>query len=130
MDKESKRNQMDADTRAYLAKIRRTVAESQALISQVELRRAETDRMLESQGLTRAQVESMQFTPEQVAAVNKELRRRGLPPLEDVESLTAPSRAEHLTGKAAEANFDPSDSREDLGNRRRKLNAMMNKFRL
>ena len=86
--------------------------------------------MLESQGLTRAQVEAMQFTPEQIAAANEELRRRGLPPLEDVDSLVSPPKSDFLTGEASESNFDASDSHEDLNNRRRKLNAMMNKYRL
>ena len=43
----------DRDVQAYLARIRKTIAESQNLVSQAELRIAETDRMLESQGLTR-----------------------------------------------------------------------------
>ena len=130
MDKEQQKTNMDEDIRAYLAKIRKTVSESKALLDQVELRRAETDRLLESQGLTRSQVEAMQFTPEQIAAVNVELRRRGMPPLEeDVPSANGSSK-EVLTGKADESNFDSGDVKEDLDNRRRKLNAMKNQFRL
>jgi len=130
MDKEQQKTNMDEDIRAYLAKIRKTVSESKALLDQVELRRAETDRLLESQGLTRSQVEAMQFTPEQIAAVNAELRRRGMPPLEeDVPSANGSSK-EVLTGKADESNFDSGDVKEDLDNRRRKLNAMKNQFRL
>ena len=97
---------------------------------------AETDRMLESQGLTRAQVEAMSFTPEQLAAVNAELKRRGMEPLDvDVFEKTANDSNfadERLTGegRAAEPNLDVEDSREDLSNRRRKFNVMMNNYRL
>ena len=44
---------------AYLAKIRKTIADSRALVAKAELRFAETDRFLESQGLTREQVQAM-----------------------------------------------------------------------
>ena len=43
----------DKDVQAYLARIRKTIADSERLISKAELRMAETDRMLEQQGLTR-----------------------------------------------------------------------------
>lgn len=62
----------------YLAKIRKTVAESEAMAQQVELRIQETDRLLASQGLTREQVLGFQFTDEQRELVNRELERRGL----------------------------------------------------
>ena len=68
------------DLDEYLARIRKTIAESEALVSQTELRMRETDRLLESQGLTREQVLAMRFTREQKLAVNEELKRRGLPP--------------------------------------------------
>jgi len=116
------------DTDAFLAKIRRTISESEALLSQAELRRAETDRMLASQGLTREQVEAMTFTPEQVTAVNEELRRRGLPPLE--EEWVPTKAASPQGGQAAEPNFEAADSQGDLENRRRKFNSMMQNFRL
>ena len=128
--------EMDSDTRAILERTRKTIAESNALLSQVELRIAETDRMLESQGLTRAQVEAMSFSPEQLEAVNAELKRRGLQPL-DIEDFGKPSNGDayedsRLTGegRAAEPNLDSEDSREDLANRKRKFNVMMNNFRL
>ena len=35
----------DRDVQAYLARIRKTIAESENLVSQAELRIAETDRM-------------------------------------------------------------------------------------
>lgn len=62
----------------YLAKIRKTVAESEAMAQQVELRIQETDRLLASQGLTREQVLGFQFTDDQRELVNRELERRGL----------------------------------------------------
>ena len=127
MEKEQKGANMEQETKAYLDKIRKTISQSQALLSQVELRRAETDRFLEAQGLTRAQIEAMKFSPAQIAAVNAELRRRGLPPLEEQDNEAS---AETLTGQATEANFDPGDVKEDLENRRRKFKLMKNQYRL
>ena len=75
-----------AEVKEYLAKIRKTVADSQAAIDAAQLRLKETDRLLESQGLTREQVLNFQITPAHRLAVNEELRRRGLPPLEDGEA--------------------------------------------
>ena len=94
-----------------------------------------TDRMLEAQGLTREQVEAMSFTPEQLKAVNAELTRRGLPPVEEEEILAGESRPEADSpqvsdGRAAKKSFDAGDVKEDLENRRRKFNVMMNNFRL
>ena len=127
---------MDEDTRRTLERVRKTIADSNALLSQVELRRAETDRMLEAQGLTRAQVEAMSFSPEQLEAVNEELKRRGMQPL-DIEEFGKQSNGDavedsRLTGegRAAEPNLDSEDSKEDLANRRRKFNVMMNNYRL
>ena len=51
------------DLDEYLARIRKTIAESEALVAQTELRMRETDRLLESQGLTREQVLSLRFAP-------------------------------------------------------------------
>ena len=121
-------SELEREMRAYLAKIRRTISESEALVAQAELRRAETDRMLASQGLTREQVEAMTFTPEQMTAVNEELRRRGLPPLE--EEWMPTKAASPQGGQAAEPNFEAADSQGDLENRRRKFNNMMQNFRL
>ncbi len=123
-----KQTDLEREMQAYLAKIRRTINESEALMAQVELRRAETDRLLASQGLTREQVEAMNFTDEQLSAVNEELRRRGLAPLEDEWFRPAPPASQG--GQAAEPNFDAVDSQGDLENRRRKFNTMMQDFRL
>ena len=70
------------ELKAYLARIRKTIADSDALVAQAELRIAETDRMLEKQGLTREQVMNFHFTEAQREAVNAELmpRGRGRPP--------------------------------------------------
>ena len=56
------------DLDEYLARIRKTIAESEALVAQTELRMRETDRLLESQGLTREQVLSLRFSKEHVPA--------------------------------------------------------------
>jgi len=131
MEEKQRRNGMDAETEAYLARIRKTVKESRALVEQVELRRAETDRLLESQGLTREQLAAIRFTPEQIARVNEELRRRGLPPVEDVPMAeTSPGDGEPLMEHMSEPNFDPGDIKEDLENRKRKFGVMMNNIRL
>lgn len=66
------------EIQAYLAKIRKTVAESEAMAQQIDLRLQETDRLLAAQGLTREQVMGFQFTDEQRELVNEELARRGL----------------------------------------------------
>ena len=127
---------MDEDTEQTLKRVRKTIAESNALLDQVERRMAETDKLLESQGLTREQVAALRFTPEQIDAVNAELKRRGMQPLDPEEILREPSRAgesdSRLTGsgRAAEPNLDSEDSKEDMTNRRRKFNVMMNNFRL
>ena len=131
---DDKQKRMDEETRAYLDRIKRTIAESEALMQGVELRMKETDRLLESQGLTREQLSAMQITPEQRRLVNEELKRRGLPPLEDEpEDYPAASLPdERLTGhgRAADPNLDAEDVKEDLENRKRKFSVMMNKIKL
>ena len=138
MNSKDNTHRMDAETEAYLARIQRTVSESKALLSQIELRMAETDRMLEANGMTRAQVEAMTFTDEQKAAVNAELKRRGMAPLEfdddnSASAESAPDRkateAPH-SGDLSAQHFDSADSKEDLENRRRKFNVMMNGIKL
>ena len=122
---------MTKDTEAYLARIRKTIEASKALVSQVELRIAETDRMLERQGLTREQVMAMRFSEAQMEAVDAELKRRGLDPLErwgrdaDEGGDMGPETANesHATGQA------PSLDAE-LENRQRKFGMMMKPFQL
>ena len=117
---------------AYLAGIRKTISDSEALVSQAELRLAETDRLLASQGLTREQVLAMQFSKEQVEAANAELKRRGMEPLDaaSVELLTAPPPpvpASHLESAAPAA---PAVDDGELENRQRKFGMMMKPFQI
>ena len=134
MNSKENTQRMDAETEAYLARIRRTVSESKALLSQIELRMAETDRMLEAQGLTRAQVEAMTFTDEQKNAVNAELKRRGMAPLEfDTNSASPETASDQGATHSADSSvpeFDSADLKEDLQNRRRKFDVMMNGIKL
>lgn len=116
----------------YLRKIRKTISESNNLISQAELRMAETDRALEEQGLTREQVRNLHFSKEQLEAVNRELERLGFPPIEEEELPPARMtvREAIADGHVAEANLDVADTQGDVENRRRKFNAMMGNFRI
>ena len=103
---------------------------AEALVAQTELRMRETDRLLESQGLTREQVMALRFSSEQKLAVNEELRRRGLPPLEDdgAEPLPDPD-APAPVGIPAASNFSSAaDTQGDLENRQRKFGMMMKPF--
>ncbi len=124
-------NPPDKDLDEYLARIRKTIAESEALIQQTELRMQETDRLLESQGLTREQVLAMRFTKEQKLAVNEELKRRGLPPLDDTDEDPAPDPdAPAPVGIPAASNVPVADSQGDLENRQKKFGMMMKPFSL
>ena len=119
--------QQDLDE--YLARIRKTIADSEALIAQTELRLRETDRLLESQGLTREQVLAFRFTKEQKLAVNEELKRRGLPPFENDDADTdADPDAPAPVGIPAAPNFAAGDTQGDLENRQRKFGMMMKPF--
>ena len=116
-----------AEMDAYLARIRKTIADSKNLVSQAELRIAETDRMLEQHGLTREQVMAMKFSDTQLEAVNDELKRRGLDPLEkwamnDREAPDVP----HAPGLASE-DFAPDAERAE---RQRKFGMMMKPFQI
>ena len=117
-----------AEVKEYLAKIRKTVADSQAAIDAAQLRLKETDRLLESQGLTREQVLNFKVTPAHRLAVNEELRRRGLPPLEDdtaagdFDAATAQLRIE-AAAPHVEPEADPVD-------RPRRFANLMHEFRI
>ena len=115
----------DRETEAYLARIRRTIAESTRLVEQADLRIRETDRLLESQGLTREQVLGMRFSDSQREAVNAELERRGLEPLE--EESDDPGRWEEtqISPQPATADFS-----EDLAERQKKFGMMMKPFQI
>ena len=130
---------MARDTEAYLARIRKTIEASRSLVSQVRLRVAETDRMLESQGLTREQVMAMKFSEAQMEAVNAELKRRGLDPLErwerdDMTHAETQSRGEEEStdcGNLHPSTLKPSTSSDaELENRRQKFGMMMKPFQL
>ena len=121
----------DIETEAYLARIRRTIAESNNLVEQAGLRIAETDRLLASQGLTREQVMGFRFTDAQREAVNRELVRNGMEPLEEDEEI---SRRD-AEAQSFPADFrDPAPLREenntDLAERQRKFGMMMKPFQI
>ena len=118
----------EQDLDEYLARIRKTIADSEALVQQAELRMQETDRLLESQGLTREQVMALRFTREQRLAVNEELKRRGLPPIEDDEEEAYDPDAPTPIGIPAAPTFGSHDSQGDLENRQRKFGMMMKPF--
>ena len=128
-------SESEKDVQAYLARIRKTIADSKRIVSQTELRIAETDRMLERQGLTREQVMSMRFSEAQMEAVNAELKRRGLDPLEKWEN-----DARWGTGDEERAPGDshrptrPSNGQAaadaELENRQRKFGMMMRPFQI
>jgi hypothetical protein len=132
-------NKKGNDVEAYLAGIRKTIADSNAVVAQAELRIQETDRMLAQQGLTREQVLAMQFSDEQVRAANEELKRRGMAPLDDdaVAMLTQPpSNAD--TPPLPQSSTPPlsgspmplSSSDAELENRQRKFGMMMKPFQI
>ena len=119
----------DKDLKAYLARIRKTIADSKQLVSQAELRIAETDRMLERQGLTREQVMAMRFSDAQMDAVNAELKRRGLDPLERWTEMDRPEP--EVERQEQDVNIrDGAVSDAELVNRQRKFGMMMKPFQL
>ena len=109
----------------YLAKIRQTIAKSENLLAEADLRIAETDRVLESPGLTREQVLSLKLSGEQRRLVDEELKRRGLPGLEEDEARGVPPPVYETT-----PSWGASDTQGDLSNRKRKFGAMMQQFRM
>lgn len=115
----------DRDVKEYLAKIRRTIAESENAVSQAELRIAETDRLLAAQGLTREQALNLKLSAEQRRLVNEELKRRGLPELEEDEMTGTPPPP-----YADTPSWGTADTQGDLDNRKRRFDAMMQQFRM
>ena len=127
--------EQDRELREYLARIRKTIADSESLVSQAQLRIAETDRLLESQGLTREQVMAMRFTDAQFEAANAELARRGLDPLErwavvgdGPDAREAGDEAREIAERRGSGDPPPSDA--ELENRQRKFGMMMKPFQL
>jgi len=118
------------ETEAYLAKIRKTIADSREVVARAELRLQETDRFLASQGLTREQVLGFKVRHEDVLRVNEELRRQGLPPLEDDEaSFSFDAATERLRG-AADGAPEPGATGDELAERQRKFGTFMQQYRL
>ena len=118
------------DTEAYLARIRKTIEASEGLVSQAKLRIAETDRMLERQSLTREQVMAMKFSETQMEAVNAELKRRGLDPLERWERDGWDAERETPDGASGTGRGPGSGSDSELENRQRKFGMMMKPFQI
>ena len=125
-------NKRGNDVESYLAGIRKTIADSNAVVAQAELRIQETDRMLAQQGLTREQVLAMQFSDEQVRAANEELKRRGMAPLDDeaVAMLTQPPANPDIPPFPQSPTPPLSSSDAELENRQRKFGMMMKPFQI
>lgn len=128
----------DQNTQAYLARIRRTIEESERMVEAVKLRMAETDRMLEKQGLTREQVLNFSFSPEQRELVNRELARNGMEPLEDEDEQDGAGRetrdAEDMRldtiGLSDVSSLSPQGPDGELAERQRKFGMMMKPFQI
>lgn len=123
--------QSKKDIDAYLARIRKTIADSERLVEAAKLRIAETDRMLEKQGLTREQVMGFRFTGEQREAVDRELVRLGLEPLGEEAYGAEPA----VGGDAGEEALPPSvpppsAGGDELAERQRKFGMMMKPFQI
>ena len=122
-EEKSKRDEIEE----LLARTRKNIAESRELVSQAELRIVETDRFLAQHGLTREQVMNMRFTPAQKLAVNEELRRMGLPSVEDDDA------AYDFNAATAELRDEPQQgtaSDNSPAERSRKLTPLMHGIRL
>jgi len=129
MEEESARKK--AEIEAYLAMIRKTIADSESLVSQAELRIAETDRMLEQQGLTREQVLQMRFSDAQLAAANAELARQGLAPIAaDEEGSGWDANREAADAPLTHGVGLPDPATDDPDRRREKFGMMMKPFRI
>ena len=124
--------ELKEDVQAYLARIRKTIADSKRVVAQAELRIAETDRMLERQGLTREQVMAMRFSDAQKRAVDAELKRRGLDPLEwwgESPEREAENRMSDAESRLPDADVGMASDAE-LENRQRKFGMMMKPFQI
>ena len=116
------------ETEAYLARIRKTIADSERLVEAAKLRIAETDRMLAKQGLTREQVVGFRFTGEQREAANRELVRLGMDPLEDVEEVFAPAAPAYTESPPPPP--PRVSGNDELAERQRKFGMMMKPFQI
>ena len=118
------------ETEAYLARIRRTIEESNRLVDQAGLRIRETDRMLEQQGLTREQVMAMRFSDAQFEAVNAELKRRGMDPLERWEAEDVARQGDLAAAPSTHIELEDSVPDAELAERQRKFGMMMKPFHI
>ncbi len=125
---DEKNEALRRETQAYLAKIRRTIQAGKEMVASVDLRLAETDRLLAQEGLTREQVANLTFTAEQKAAVEAELKRRGLPSLSEIESEEA--RPREIRGGGTPPAPDAVERDGTAENRRKKFGVMMQQFRM
>ena len=124
------KSQLEAETEEFLARIRKTIAESNNLVSQANLRIAETDRMLERQGLTREQVMAMRFSDAQREAANAELKRRGLDPIEIWDEVDS-HRLRPVGDFSADVKVPTEASTDDeVSYRQRKFGMMMKPFQI
>ncbi len=131
MEDESARKKAEMD--AYLAMVRKTIADSERLVSQAELRIAETDRLLAQQGLTREQVLGMRFSDAQLAAANEELARRGLAPMAidtDEKGSGWDANREAVDAPPTQGVGLPDPADDDPDRRREKFGLMMKPFRI
>ena len=118
----------ERETQAYLARIRKTIADSNRLMEQADLRMRETDRMLEQQGLTREQVMAMRFSDAQIEAANAELERRGFDPIDRWENAGLSGPEEFAVGRHPSADVASSDL--EFAERQRKFGMMMKPFQI
>ena len=101
----------EKDVEEYLARIRKTIADSERVVSQAALR---------------MQVMAMHFSEAQIESVNAELRRRGLDPLERWALAGEEPPAETPPPQPDE----PPSTDAELENRQRKFGMMMKPFQL
>lgn len=116
--------ELPSDIQAYLAKIRETVKQSEALIETAELRMAETDRFLAERGVTRDDVKKLldkySLTPEQRKEIDAQLEQWEAEIKADVENI----RKEYAE------NPDSFNSDGNFERRTQKLQALKQQFRL
>ena len=124
MDEQRKR-----EIEESLARARKTVAESRALVEQVNLRIQETDRFLAKQGLTREQLRHFRFTKEQRLLANEQLKRMGLSPIEE-EDLDFDAATEAIRAATETDSGAFGEDGDIVDERRRKLGAFMQGVRL
>lgn len=122
-------DKLKEECEAYLAKIDKTVADARALVEAAKLRIAETDRLLAKQGLTREQLKAMRITSEQRELVQAELKRLGLPLLEDPAEIDA-MRDQIEASRARILSDEEPKGESALENRTRKFGSMMQEYRL